>query len=1317
MQYTREQELEELLYSYQRRLDTLRDQAKLHEPPVPEHIQSQIRNVEKWIHQIRVEINEKSSGTILKLPQRSEFFVNREEEIQRLTKHLLDPDITICSIVGPVGIGKTSLGVELAHKLLRDSPFTGGVCWLDCKAISNSTEQPLDVVLRRVQKTFAIQNVLPSIEEVRRYLTSNDCVLVFDDYHLLSQDLRLLSFLERFPKRSKVLLVSAETSRRHISNWTLELSRLDFTNSVKLFNRVATYYRVNISRRKRDIIADICIALEGNPSKIQSAATALARIWTTARPLQGVQSLVLLSMSLSESARSIILQEALSSVRRIEQAETRAQALALLAPALPDDERTSIFAEALGVAQKVDDPHRRLAILISLLKYLPEALLQQALAEAETLSNSPDFARYLNALGNTYRIRYRRSRQVTDIDQAISVLEQAVQRITPQSPDLPRYLNDLGLAYRDRYRKSRQVTDIDQAISVLEQAVQHITPQSPNSPRYLNDLGLAYRDRYRKSRQVTDIDQAISVLEQAVQHITPQSPDLPRYLNELGLAYRDRFRRVGDLDSLENAIAAFQLASSGSLKGSHYYARSLNRLGNALLVRFRRNRDAESLDQAVEVLQEAVNSQRRSSRYLVEYLSDLGAAFRERYQFQNNITDLDRAIDALEQASFQDDITNTSRALSVNTLGELLYARYRHNKNIHDLERAITLFEQGANSRFSRSVRSRFLYNLGIAKVDQYRHSHKVEHLDQGIAAFEKAVLYYPSSINRSPRNVIPFGLALHSRYRLTGELVDLERAIDVFEQAIRFTPSSSTSLPFYLTQLGLALRSRYDTTGDLVDLERAIDAFEQVVHYTPDSPANLNNLGAAYYDRYKRTGDTSALEQTISAFERALKQRDKVSGKLSLGVTLGNLGAAYLNLSTGDRLHNLSRALEVLHQALEFSHEAQDTQGMTANLVNLGHVYREIGDFDRATAFYSEAIEAGLCSKDLFDFSNVYSSLADIEFRKGNIDSGIEYLVRCIDNAVGHGISNIFDIAKQVIEVATVLLKEGLAEKTIAMTDRISNALSLLQMELKTTVSDSWQVLQILQDVLHVLSIVASIRKEGSPPTTYQQGLQGLALARQIDKLTAGIFKLTDWVRVESGHQFLELQESDTLPPRLVYLVNLASRYEHDENWGAAIEAYEQARGILNPAENKEELHRYAEISFRLALCLKQDGQWSKALDQQQDNVVMYGKLGHDYGKASAYLEIGHIYQMMNIYDLALLYYGEAYYLYRQAAETVDSNIANEEAQYGMASSKESLGFLQFQLGIIPKALDDLNEAEQLYMRLKMIGKAEAIRQTVHNS
>jgi tetratricopeptide (TPR) repeat protein len=249
------------------------------------------------------------------------------------------------------------------------------------------------------------------------------------------------------------------------------------------------------------------------------------------------------------------------------------------------------------------------------------------------------------------------------------------------------------------------------------------------------------------------------------------------------------------------------------------------------------------------------------------------------------------------------------------------------------------------------------------------------------------------------------------------------------------------------------------------------------------------------------------------------------------------------------------------------------------------------------------------------------------------------------------------------------------------------------------------------------MISSVASARLDTSTSSAYATALRALEQARLNDRRTGEAFHLTQWVRDVTGFEFVELEDADEWPPRVTYLVHLAARHELDQNWEAAIYAYQQTCELLDHAGSDQGLARSAEVGFHLALCLKQAGRWSEALKQQEANAAAYKKLGNPEGKANAYMEIGHIYQMMNLYDPALLYYGEAYYLYRQVAEEAEDETTRQTAQQGMANAKESLGNLEFQLKVLPKGIADLEDARKLYLDLDMPSKAAIIAQTLEDA
>ncbi|MGB4803411.1 MAG: tetratricopeptide repeat protein, partial [Anaerolineae bacterium] len=504
----------------------------------------------------------------------------------------------------------------------------------------------------------------------------------------------------------------------------------------------------------------------------------------------------------------------------------------------------------------------------------------------------------------------------------------------------------------------------------------------------------------------------------------------------------------------------------------------------------------------------------------------------------------------------------------------------------------------------------------------------------------------------------------LRARYARTGQLADLAEAIRVYEQALQATPPNSPDLPGYLNNLGNGLRARYARTGHPWDLEEAILVTQQAVARTPpdspDLPSTLHNLGIGLRARYAGTGRLEDLEEALKVNQQAVQLTPPDSPDLS----------RYL-LEQGDALaekYVLVEDLDSLEPAISCYEQAT-----FLSLTLAPYILQEVARRTLGT------------TKQLIVHGKVTDALS--------LTTRLQALT-----------------AQQIPKRGDALTRPK--PETIAL---IREATVTYQ----TSPDHAFlheQPLGLLRDVLSIVSSVASALLESSASSAYATALQALELARQNDKRTGEALKLAQWVRNMSGFEFVELENADDWPPRVAYLVHLAARYERDENWDAAIDAYTQACELLDQPKSEGQFARSTEIGFRLALCLKQAGRWSEALKQQEENIARYKKLDDLQGKANAYMEMGHIYHMMNLHDPALLYYGEAYYLYRQVADNTADETVRRTARHGMANAKESRGNLEFQLTVLPKGVTDLEEARQLYLDLGMPGKAAIISQTLED-
>lgn len=219
------------------------------------------------------------------LPTPSDKFVGRAAEQSRIRRLLLRPDTQLVSILGPGGIGKTSLSLQAVRHLLETHPgqFINGTVFVplvnvkDASLISYKIESTLDLKLQSIEY---------SEQRLSNFLRDKEMLLILDNFeHLISDEsVRWLSDLLAAAPKVKILLTSRERlnlRQEHV----IDLRGLPYPpgNSVqnaKEFSAVKLFLQhANRVRHKfepaDDEMADIvrlCQMVDGMPLAIELAA-------------------------------------------------------------------------------------------------------------------------------------------------------------------------------------------------------------------------------------------------------------------------------------------------------------------------------------------------------------------------------------------------------------------------------------------------------------------------------------------------------------------------------------------------------------------------------------------------------------------------------------------------------------------------------------------------------------------------------------------------------------------------------------------------------------------------------------------------------------------------------------------------------------------------------------------------------------------------------------------------------------------------------------------------------------------------------------
>lgn len=170
----------------------------------PTHILVEIEFLRRRIQSLQMSTDGRAVNTKHNLPYRPAL-VGRDRDVENALSRVSKS--TILTIVGPAGIGKTSLAINVAYTLLERKQFER-VIWVTAKDSYVSLVKLLDEIGRAISQVDVVK--LELIEKEQRVLSAlrhSSFLIVIDNYETIT-DKNLFDFLEVLPPPSKALLTS-----------------------------------------------------------------------------------------------------------------------------------------------------------------------------------------------------------------------------------------------------------------------------------------------------------------------------------------------------------------------------------------------------------------------------------------------------------------------------------------------------------------------------------------------------------------------------------------------------------------------------------------------------------------------------------------------------------------------------------------------------------------------------------------------------------------------------------------------------------------------------------------------------------------------------------------------------------------------------------------------------------------------------------------------------------------------------------------------------------------------------------------------------
>lgn len=213
------------------------------------------------------------------LPTQRTSFIGRADEIADVVALLDDPECSLLTLVGPGGIGKTRLAIEVARRKIDD--FRDGVHFVSLTPITDVENLPF-AILEGLSYQFQ-QGNYEARQEVVSLLREKHVLLVMDNFEHLLDGVDLIADILNAAPDVKILATSREALNLH-EEWVRTLTgvpypkngsleRLEDYCAVQLFldraRRVRGNFSVNVDPTN---IARICELTEGMPLALELAA-------------------------------------------------------------------------------------------------------------------------------------------------------------------------------------------------------------------------------------------------------------------------------------------------------------------------------------------------------------------------------------------------------------------------------------------------------------------------------------------------------------------------------------------------------------------------------------------------------------------------------------------------------------------------------------------------------------------------------------------------------------------------------------------------------------------------------------------------------------------------------------------------------------------------------------------------------------------------------------------------------------------------------------------------------------------------------------
>ncbi|KAJ3556261.1 hypothetical protein NM688_g2127 [Phlebia brevispora] len=414
----------------------------------------------------------------------------------------------------------------------------------------------------------------------------------------------------------------------------------------------------------------------------------------------------------------------------------------------------------------------------------------------EALAVDPENANHWmarNCLGRALLERGQRLTAIQDLNEAVALQREAERSCPP--PSMVQCLRDLADTLVARFKQTKGMRDLDEAIQIYRKALDSIA-QLPTTSGFYGDYAWCPLEMAASS----DAQNHDSSRRQRLSLLPNLSQALAARFNVLG-----KFEDVDEMirvahESMEiPSEDAIVLASSQLQLDAEIPWTNFASLSMAFGIRFSFSGDIKDLDKAV-LWREKSLERCLSDEDLCENLHSLGHTLSLRYRQTHVEGDIAESIRQHRSGLALRSAGHPKLWLSLQDLGVALISTNNVALQLREIDEAIACFRQATNilpQSHDDHARGTLRHNLAYALQTRARRLGNIDELDESIQMHEEAVSFLRPTdpLEAADLCVVPHNAALAHVWRYKHSPVqspdDLKIAIEYEEEALKRVPSN----------------------------------------------------------------------------------------------------------------------------------------------------------------------------------------------------------------------------------------------------------------------------------------------------------------------------------------------------------------------------------------------------------------------------------------------------------------------------------------------------------------------------------------------